>query len=210
MTAAQSLLRFGLVPSDDSLPHIRALLDQEAEAERNGLPREDDLAFLCCVQLFSRGFLEDVLRVWRAKRSGMDLAFALDVEQLCGAGLEKTRSFLASNPDPEAAAALKHIDDCEDHFIDVTGWRACSRKRPQTFRHEHLDLLSAPIGDATVFSDLPRSPTDSHSTRSSSVGGFDGPQPLLAPPISGNCGSRHTQRHDCGQAACLAHRSSTH
>jgi hypothetical protein len=110
---AESLKRFGVIPPDDGLSEIRNLLAQEAAAERHGKPREDDLALLCCVQLFSRGLLEDVLRIWDAKRSGMDLGCYLDVQFLCGAGLEETKRFLKTEPGSAASAALRYIEKCE-------------------------------------------------------------------------------------------------
>src|SRR5215510_9756918 len=120
MTADESLNQYGLVPGDDSLPAIRKMLAEEAANERCGRPREEDLALLCCVQLFSRGLLEDVLRIWEAKSSGMDLGIYLDVEFLCGAGFEKTKRFLAEQETPEAAAALSYICKCDSHFADFT------------------------------------------------------------------------------------------
>ena len=113
MNTAESLRRYGLVPSDDALPQVRALLAQETDAERGGRTREEDLALLCCVQLFCRGLLEDVLRIWEAKRSGMDLGAALDIQLLCGAGLEATKSYLASQPEMAAADALRCLAECE-------------------------------------------------------------------------------------------------
>ncbi len=113
MTTEESLKRFGIVPSDESLPIIRDLLSQEAAAERAGRSREDDLALLCCVQLFSRGLLEDVLRIWDAKQSGFDLACSLDVQFLCGAGLQETKRYLASRAGADAAEALAYIQECE-------------------------------------------------------------------------------------------------
>lgn len=113
MNAHESLREFGLVPADSALPRIRALLAREAEAERAGEAREDDLALLCCVQLFSRGILEDVLRIWDAKRSGMDLGCYLDIQFLCGAGLDLTKQFLASRRGDDAAEALSRLLECE-------------------------------------------------------------------------------------------------
>jgi hypothetical protein len=112
MTAEESLAKFGLTPADESLPAIRALLAKEAEAERRGTMREDDLALLCCVQLFSRGQLEDVLRIWDAKRSGMDLGSAIDVQFLCGAGLDETKAFLGKQE--TAAGTLRYLKECEE------------------------------------------------------------------------------------------------
>lgn len=117
MTIEESLRRFGIVPTDESLPIIRKLLAREAAAERAGQPREDDLALLCCVQLFSRGLLEDVLPIWDAKQSGMDLGCVIDVEFLCGAGIDETKRFLAGHPSASAADALAYIEECESgHF----------------------------------------------------------------------------------------------
>jgi hypothetical protein len=113
MNVEESLARFGLVPDDDALPEIRELLAREAEAERSGGEREDDLALLCCVQLFARGYLEDVLRIWDAKSSGFDLGCYLDVQFLCGAGVAKTKAFLEASADVRAEAALAKIVSCE-------------------------------------------------------------------------------------------------
>jgi hypothetical protein len=116
MDVKESLERFGLVPADEALPEIRTLLAQEADAERKGMgiSREEDLALLCCVQLFARGQSEDVLRIWDAKSAGMDLGCLIDVQLLCGAGIEETKLFLESHGDPAAMAALSRIRECEN------------------------------------------------------------------------------------------------
>lgn len=113
MEVDQSLHEFGLVPSDEALPRVRELLAKEAEAERAGRTRAEDLALLCCVQLFSRGQPEDVLRIWDAKQSGFDLGCYLSVQLLCGPGLAETKAFLAVHSEPKAASALKYILECE-------------------------------------------------------------------------------------------------
>jgi hypothetical protein len=113
MNVEESLLRYGLVPPDAALPKIPALLAQEAEAERLGEGREEDLALLCCVQLFARGLLDDVLRIWNAKSAGMDLGASLDVQLLCGAGLETTKAFLASQSRADAVLAVHYLVGCE-------------------------------------------------------------------------------------------------
>ncbi|NUS22045.1 MAG: hypothetical protein HOQ25_20035, partial [Mesorhizobium sp.] len=94
MNTKDSLQQFGLMPKDEDLPRIRELLAREAEHERKHEPREEDLALLCCVQLFSRGLDEDILRIWDAKSSGFDLFSYLDVQLLCGKGLAPTKEFL--------------------------------------------------------------------------------------------------------------------
>ena len=113
MTTDQSLQKYSLDPKAESLPAIREILAGEVAKERAGRPRGGDLALLCCVQLCSKGLLEDVLRIWDAKCSGMDLGSYLDVELLCGAGLAETKRFLAGQGTPEAAEALAYICQCE-------------------------------------------------------------------------------------------------
>lgn len=113
MNIEESLKTYGLIPKNESLPIIRQMLSHEAELERLGDDREDDLALLCCVQLFSRGFLEDILLIWQAKNAGFDLFCYLDVQFLCGSGLEKTKQYLSSHSSEVAANALKYIMECE-------------------------------------------------------------------------------------------------
>lgn len=114
MTADESIQRFGLVPTDAALPEIRRLLAQEIEIERSGGEREEDLTLLCCVQLFSRGLLEDVLLIWEAKGASMDLGGVVSVQLLCGAGLRTTKDLLAAQPGTTAAVALRYLQGCEN------------------------------------------------------------------------------------------------
>lgn len=113
MTVEESLQRYGLVPSDGALPVIRDVLEREVDLERSGGDREQDLALLCCVQLFSRGLLDDVMRIWTAKAESMDLDSSIDVQLLCGAGLPETKRFLAAHREPAAADALRYLEKCE-------------------------------------------------------------------------------------------------
>ena len=138
----ESLARFGLAPKESDLPEIRAILDREAEIERNhysGDPekqkdereREDDLALISCVQLFAWGSLEDVLRIWDAKQTSMDMACYLDVQFLCGSGLEKTKAYLATLTSENAAKALAYLIQCEEggDFDDFTPAKRLERYR---------------------------------------------------------------------------------
>ena len=113
MTYQDCLKQFGLVPKDEDLPRIRELLAHEAECERKGSGREEDLALLCCVQLFSRGREEDIFRIWDAKSSGFDLFSYLDAQLLCGGGLPATKDFLRNQPGTAAKDALAHLEKCE-------------------------------------------------------------------------------------------------
>ena len=50
-----------------------------------------------CIQLFSLGVAEDSLLIWDAKQSSFDAGCGLDVQFLCGAGLEATKEFLSGS-----------------------------------------------------------------------------------------------------------------
>lgn len=113
MTCDESLKSFGFVPNDEFLDSIRHLLQKEIELESKGEQREEDLALLCCVQLFAKGLVEDSLLIWRAKVSGFDLGSYLDVHLLCGAGLEETKQFLEEHSSEESKASLRYIEQCE-------------------------------------------------------------------------------------------------
>jgi hypothetical protein len=115
MTLADWLLRFGLTVSADDLPDIRAALTVETNKERESQGRGDtELMKLCCVQLFGYGDVEDALLIWRAKSASMDASCAVDVQLLCGAGLDATKAFLAGHGSPDAERARARILDCEE------------------------------------------------------------------------------------------------
>jgi hypothetical protein len=109
----ERLEEFGLVPTDEALPRIRALLTQAVKKVKSEFSY-DYLVLLHCVQLFNRGLVEDALLIWNAKHSGFghsDASDAIDNQLLCGAGLEPTRQFLASRQaDKAAVEALAFIE----------------------------------------------------------------------------------------------------
>ncbi len=72
----------------------------------------DHLASLFAVQLFAGGEIGDSLTIWSAKSSSMDLGAILDVQLMCGAGLEATRQFLSDSSESSARLALDRIDAC--------------------------------------------------------------------------------------------------
>lgn len=109
MDVDRSLQIYGIRPPASAIPEIRELLAQEAAAEREGRERVEDMALLCAVQLFSYGLPEDIFRIWSAKQAGMDLGCVVDVQFLCGPGLEATKEFLAASSEPEAGEILAYI-----------------------------------------------------------------------------------------------------
>jgi hypothetical protein len=113
VTIDAHLQRYGLRPSLLDLDHIRQTLTAQTALERTRQGDGDtELMRLCCVQLFNAGALDDVLTIWRAKESSWDAHCSIDVQLLCGAGLEQTKAHLATDG-TEHAAALAYLLRCE-------------------------------------------------------------------------------------------------
>jgi hypothetical protein len=111
---------YGIPANPAARGELREMLAQEIERERSGGSGEEMLRTLC-VQLFSIGIAEDSLLIWRAKSSSFDAGCGLDVQFLCGAGLATTKEYLAKSPAPDAEAALRHIEKCEQSG-DFSDW----------------------------------------------------------------------------------------
>lgn len=107
----ESLRRYGLQPSADDLDEIRGILRSEAQLMQDD--QDTELMKLSCVQMFNAGHLDDVMAVWQAKVSSWDAHCALDVQLLCGAGLDATKAHLAACGSGAAAEALQYITDCQ-------------------------------------------------------------------------------------------------
>lgn len=129
MDEDESLRRYGLRPSGAHLDEIRETLRIHAALERRAQGEGDtELMRLCCVQLFHAGDLDDVLTIWNAKRSSWDADSSIDVQLLCGAGLEETKAYLTTANPPEALAALDYLQLCEGAG-DFEGFSVESRSR---------------------------------------------------------------------------------
>ena len=113
MTYHQALQRFGLPTLPIHREEIRYLLTEEIERGRRGEQGEEMLRTLC-VQLFSLEAVEDSLLIWDAKECNFDSHCGLDVQFLCGAGLQPTKEFLAVSTLPTAAEALGYLCRCEE------------------------------------------------------------------------------------------------
>jgi hypothetical protein len=120
MTYDEALQKFGLPASPIQRDEIRRLLAEEIEQARRGESGEEMLRTLC-LQLFSLGVVEDTLLIWDAKHSSFDAGCGIDVQLLCGAGLEATKEFLAESRNGSAAAALGYLTKCE-RTGDFAGW----------------------------------------------------------------------------------------
>ncbi|GAB3452210.1 hypothetical protein [Actinophytocola sediminis] len=128
MNADECLARYGLRPDPSVLPELRALLAHETEIERaayagesaaDDIETDHELMRLVSAQLFGIGSLADVPLLWRAKRTSMDTSSAIDIQMLCGAGLDETEAYLSANGPEEALDYLRQCRDAGD-FDDFT------------------------------------------------------------------------------------------
>ncbi|WP_232839246.1 hypothetical protein [Streptomyces triticisoli] len=114
MDEDESLRRYGLHPVGASLDEVRGMLAVQVRLEQEAQGHGDtELMKLCCVQLFNAGSLDDVLLIWQAKSASMDADCSIDVQLLCGSGLNRTKAYLSCLPLPEADAALQRLVQCE-------------------------------------------------------------------------------------------------
>ena len=114
MKIADAIARFTIRPDIRDLPVIREQLANLTAAEKNRQGNADtDLMRLYTVQLFSAGDSADIELIWKAKTASMDADASIDVQLLCGCGLEASRSYLSKTPFFGASAALIRIQECE-------------------------------------------------------------------------------------------------
>ncbi len=111
MNEDESLRRYGLRPSAVELDQIRDMLRAQTALQQDD--QDTELMKLCCVQLFNAGQLSDVLTIWRAKESSWDAHCSIDIQLLCGAGLDATKAYLAADTTAAASDALRYLLDCE-------------------------------------------------------------------------------------------------
>jgi hypothetical protein len=114
MNEDESLRRHGLRPPAEDLDDVRETLKAQATLEHRAQGDGDtELMKLSCVQLFNAGSLDDVLSIWQAKTSSFDAHCSIDVQLLCGAGLEETKAHLSAENSDDASAALDYLLRCE-------------------------------------------------------------------------------------------------
>jgi hypothetical protein len=107
-----ALGRFGLPANPCDRDELIRLLRQELQREED---EEGDqfLMRLVCAQLFSIGLVEDTLIIWEAKSCCFDTLLSIDVQFLCGAGLDRTKDFLRELNTDSALEALDYVKKCE-------------------------------------------------------------------------------------------------
>ena len=90
MNSEELISKYGLPARKESREEIRALLRIEIEKEVEDEEGDTD-TFRCLIaQLFSIGNVEDFTLIWEAKSISFDLMCGMDVQFLCGAGLNET------------------------------------------------------------------------------------------------------------------------
>jgi hypothetical protein len=124
VTNAEIFQRYGLPAAPEHREEIRQLLSEEiTRASQSEEQCEDaERLRLLCVQLFGMGNVEDSLLIWQAKTITFDTFCGLDIQFLCGAGLETTKVFLQASSDLRASDALEYLLECETtgDFLDWT------------------------------------------------------------------------------------------
>jgi hypothetical protein len=107
------LQKYTFPAPDSQLPELRRLLRDQTEKERRSQGKGNtEIMRILCVHLFLGGHTEDSLLIWRAKNSSMDSDASIDIQFLCGGGLDATVEFMESAIDADAADALARLRKC--------------------------------------------------------------------------------------------------
>ncbi|MGP3786836.1 hypothetical protein [Paenibacillus sp. 1A_MP2] len=109
---------YGLDPDTKHRQHIRELLQQEIE---NQEAVDHEYLTTLCIMLFCIGNVEDTGLIWQAKRKNQDTGSYIDVQLLCGAGYEKTVTYLEQKDGDQAVEQLNYLRQCEPYdFVDFS------------------------------------------------------------------------------------------
>ncbi|OAX50218.1 hypothetical protein [Paenibacillus sp. AD87] len=118
MNEEKVLELYGLDPDTKHRQQIRELLQQEIE---NQEAVDHEYLKTLCILLFCIGNVEDTGLIWQAKRKNQDTGSYIDVQLLCGAGYEKTVTYLEQNLKDSAGEQLNYLRQCELYdFIDFS------------------------------------------------------------------------------------------
>ncbi len=101
----------GLKASKNHINIVRDLLVVELNAQENEAENDELLRYLCCL-LFLAGHITDSTLIWEAKSTSFDNMCGIDIQLLCGAGLEETVDFLSKDNSEVASDALEYLKEC--------------------------------------------------------------------------------------------------
>lgn len=98
--------KYTLTPAEEKRLEILQLYNEEISIENI-----DDHEYLktLCILLFSIGDVRDSLLVWKAKSKDFDAGAYIDIQLLCGAGLQQTKSFLEDENTIDSKKALEYL-----------------------------------------------------------------------------------------------------
>lgn len=109
---------YDLDPDTRHRQQIRELLQQEIE---NQEAVDHEYLKTLCIMLFCIGNVEDTGLIWQAKRKNQDTGSYIDVQHLCGAGYEKTVTYLEEKDGGQAGEQLNYLRRCELYdFVDFS------------------------------------------------------------------------------------------
>ena len=131
MDENELLVRFGLVPIEADLAEVRRLIEALIADDRRD---SNEPLKILCIQLFSAGNPADALLIYKAKSSSFDAGCYIDIQLVCGAGLEATKAFLRGSSEAKAKellALLQNISSAGD-FDDFT-----PEKQLNFYRHHY-------------------------------------------------------------------------
>ncbi|MEV4701674.1 hypothetical protein [Actinoplanes sp. NPDC049316] len=120
--ADQYLATYGLRVPTEMLPAVRQILLREIRHEaatyagESTVPGNTSLMRICAAQLWHAGVVEDALLIHRARRTSMDATGAIDGQLMLGAGVARTKEFLAALGTAEAREILADIAWLEDDY----------------------------------------------------------------------------------------------
>lgn len=118
MNEEEILELYGLDPDTRHRQIIRELLQKEIE---NQEAVDHEYLKTLCIMLFCIGNVEDTGLIWQAKRKNQDTGSYIDVQLLCGAGYEKTVTYLEQNLEDSAGEQLNYLRQCELYdFVDFS------------------------------------------------------------------------------------------
>ncbi|MFC9707350.1 hypothetical protein ACFTRD_04240 [Paenibacillus sp. NPDC056933] len=118
MNEEEILELYGLDPDTKHRERVRELLQQEIE---NQEAVDHEYLKTLCIMLFCIGNVEDTGLIWQAKRKNQDTGSYIDVQLLCGAGYEKTVTYLEQKDGDEAGEQLNYLRQCELYdFVDFS------------------------------------------------------------------------------------------
>lgn len=118
MNEDELLQVYGLEPDKRDRESIRLLLRQEME---NREAEDNEVLKLLCIMLFAVGNVEDTELIWQAKRKNQDTGSYMDVQLLCGAGVEETTAYLEKKGGEQAHEQLLYLRQCEPYdFVDFS------------------------------------------------------------------------------------------